>query len=127
MAALNQRRGLRSAIALAVIGGSAWACAQSTLSVGGELSLEITSNSPVSVADSVVITYDAVGRSLSGLVLDFGDSSVDSLSFFGAQSAGGRVSHLYGSSGEYSISAHVVDAIQGSLTKQLAVTVNPSH
>lgn len=102
-----------------------WACSSSELVSGGPLDLQISSNSPVSLGDSLSLTYDVVGRNLLGLVVIWGDAEQDSISFFGAQTAGGRIGHLYPSEGPFTIMVRVEDQIDGSQSKDLAVTVNP--
>ena len=109
------------ALTLAILAG----CSESTLSVGHELRFGLSSNSPVPVGDSVIFRYDVAGTSLSGMVIDFGDSSADSLSFHGAQTATGRVAHRYGRSGSFPVSATVTDAIQGARTETPSVQVDP--
>ena len=115
---------VRSTLLLTVgILGSA--CSESSLSSGGGLTLSISAVTPVAVSDSLVLEYDVVGRSLLGLVIDFGDTQVDSVAFGGSQSAGGRVRHLYDTPGQYDITARAEDATQPSTTEQLTVTINP--
>lgn len=101
------------------------ACGESTLTVGGPLFVELRADSVISVSDSLIVDYDASGRSLLGIVFDFGDSQVDSVQFVGSQSAGGRVAHLYALPGAYVVSGRVEDAVEGSITDQLTVTVTP--
>jgi hypothetical protein len=101
------------------------ACSDSQLTFGGPLDLVLTSNSPVPQADSLVVNYQVEGTTLVGMAVTWGDSSVDSLYFSGAQQAGGRLAHLYSTDGAYTITARVQDANQGSITEELTVTVNP--
>ena len=79
----------------------------------------------MAVTDSLVVEYDVVGRTLLGMVVDYGDAQADSIFFQGAQTAGGRAPHLYAASGQYTVSARVDDAIEGTVTEQLTVTINP--
>jgi len=92
---------------------------------GGPLELSISAISPVAVTDSLVVEYQVVGRTLLGMVVDYGDTQSDSIFFQGAQTAGGRAPHLYAASGQYTISARVDDALEGSVMEQLTVTINP--
>ncbi len=101
------------------------ACSTSELTFGGPLDLQISSNSPVSVSDSLQVDYDIVGRSLLGMVVEWGDAEVDSVGFAGAQTAGGRRRHLYATAGSYTVTATVVDQLQGEQTKELTVTIDP--
>lgn len=102
-----------------------WGCADGLVAVGGPLEVSISAVSPVALTDSLVIEYSIIGRSLLGMVVDFNDMRGDSLFFLGAQSAAGRVPHLYAAPGQYTISARVEDAVEGSVTKEITVTINP--
>ena len=101
------------------------ACSSNEISIGGPLQFQISSNSPVPAGDSVHIDYDVRGRSLLGMVVTWGDQQFDSVFFSGAQTAAGRVSHLYASDGGYTVTAQVTDQIEGTDTQTLAVTVQP--
>ncbi len=111
-----------AAMALAVL---ALSCSSSEVTFGGPLDLQIAANSPVSVADSLQLDYDITGRSLLGMEVLWGDSGLDSLFFSGAQTASGRVRHLYAAEGTYTVTARVVDQAEGTQTKTLTVTVDP--
>ena len=101
------------------------ACSDAELTFGGPLSLNVTSNAPIAVSDSLVLEYDATGQSLLGIAVTWGDDAVDSVFFAGAQSAAGRVAHLYASDGSYVVTATVTDGLQGSLGRELTVDVSP--
>lgn len=101
------------------------ACSDAELTFGGPLDLAITSNAPVSVSDSLVVNYDVTGRSLLGIAVMWGDSTVDSVFFAGAQTAMGRVSHLYPAEGDYTVTAIVTDGVEGQVTRDLSVTISP--
>ena len=102
-----------------------WGCSEEAFSLGGPLVLSISAVTPVAVADDLVVDYTVVGRNLLGMTVNFGDMQIDSLFFLGAQTAGGQVSHLYTAAGQYTITARVEDAVEGSVTEELAVTINP--
>ena len=102
-----------------------WGCADGSFSIGGPLELSISAVSPVALTDSLVIEYAIIGRSLLGMTVDFSDTQVESLFFLGAQTAGGRVPHLYAAPGQYTVSARVEDSVEGSLTEEITVTINP--
>lgn len=101
------------------------ACSDSELTFGGPLELRLTSNSPVTVTDSLVVNYDVTGRTLLGMAVTWGDGTVDSVAFAGAQTAAGRLPHLYSSDGTFTVAATVTDQVQGLVTEELTVTVNP--
>jgi len=100
-------------------------CTDESFSLGGPLVLSMTAVTSVAVTDSLIIDYSVVGRNLLGMEVNYGDMQVDSLFFLGAQTAGGRLAHLYAASGQYTVSARVEDAVEGSVTEVLAVTINP--
>jgi len=108
-----------------VFGAILGSCSSNEITFGGPLELQISSNSPVSVGDSLQLDYDVVGRSLLGLVVEWGDSELDSVFFSGAQSAGGRIGHVYGGEGSFTLMARVVDQVEGSDTEELTVTIQP--
>ena len=100
-------------------------CSSNEVTFGGPLELQIRSNSPVSVGDSLQLDYDVVGRNLLGMVVEWGDAELDSVFFSGAQSAGGRVRHQYADEGTYTLMARVLDQVEGNTTKELTVTIEP--
>lgn len=110
---------------LFALAGLAVACSDSDLTFGGPLDVSITSNSPVSVDDSLVVNYDVTGRSLLGIAITWGDATVDSVFFSGAQSAMGRVAHLYDADGDYTVTGTVTDGIEGNASDELSVTITP--
>lgn len=100
------------------------ACSSSEITLGGTLAVTIGSNAPVNAGDSLRLDYDVTGRSLAGMVILWGDTEVDSVGFLGAQTAGGSEFHVYDSAGSYSISATVIDQLQGTEQAVLTVTIN---
>jgi len=101
------------------------ACSTSEVTFGGPLDLQITSNSPVTLTDSLRVEYSVDGRSLLGLAVEWGDAQVDSLGFSSAQSASGITGHLYEAAGTYTVRATAVDQLEGSQSKELTITINP--
>lgn len=101
------------------------ACSDAELTYGGPLALSVTSNEPVPVSDSLIIEYSVEGSSLLGMEVLWGDETVDSVFFGGAQQAGGRRAHLYAADGTYVVTATVTDALQGTDDRQITVTVSP--
>lgn len=116
---------LRRVLLFAFVAAVLTACTSAELTFGGPLDVQVSSNSPVAVSDSLRLEYDVSGRSLLGLVVQWGDSQVDTVLFAGAQSAGGRTFHLYDSAGTYDLQATALDQFQGSVSEQLTVTVTP--
>lgn len=115
---------LRSAaFALAVAGVSG--CSDALVEVGGELSLELAGAEAIELADSLIVEFEVRGRSLLGLALEYGDGVVDSVGFAGAQSAGGRLAHLYGEGGTYTVVGEVQDGVEGTIVRQFTLVVRP--
>ena len=102
-----------------------WACASTDVEVGTPLDLQVSSNTPVSVTDSLVLDYEARGRSLLGMVIFWGDATIDSVFMNAAQSAAGARGHIYPDTGSYTIRARLVDSVEGSDEKTLDIRIDP--
>lgn len=113
------------AVALCVAGVGLVGCSDSSFEVGSELSIELSVPATAPLSDSVDIEYEARGRSLLGMIVEYGDGTADSVSFVGSQSAGGRVRHKYDAAGDYRISGTVQDGIEGSESAEADVTITP--
>ncbi|KPJ80335.1 MAG: hypothetical protein AMS19_09620 [Gemmatimonas sp. SG8_23] len=101
------------------------ACSSNEVSIGGPIDLQISSNAPVTQGDTLRLGYEAVGRSLLGMVVTWGDASLDSVFMNGAQSASGTASHLYADTGSFTITARLVDQVDGTDVKELTIRVDP--
>lgn len=112
-------------LVVAALVGGVWGCSDSLVDIGRELSLDFSGPPTTALSDSLPVTYDVRGRSLLGMVVDYGDGSLDSLFFSGAQSAGGRVAHKYQEPGDYVVSGKVQDAVEGSIMAEFPVTIVP--
>lgn len=88
-------------------------CSSTSTDVGGVLSMTLTVDRTTGLAavDTFSFHYEATGTELLGIVLDFGDGQVDSLSALGATRAGATRTHVYGSAGVFSASARVLDVL----------------
>lgn len=117
----------RGALALAAVVavGSTVACTDSAVEIGSELSLQLTAPSSIPLSDSLIVEYEAKGRSLLGLVVDYGDGAADTVPFVGSQSAGGRLAHKYSEAGQYQVTGRVQDGIEGSTMADVTVSVTP--
>ena len=104
---------------------SFWACGSNDVTFGGPLDLQVSTNAPVPVTDSLQLDYEVVGLALLGMVVQWGDAELDSLYFSGAQTAGGRVRHLYVAPGDYTVRATVFDQLEGNQSKEVSVTIEP--
>lgn len=110
---------------IAAAGLVGWACASTDVDIGQPLDLQVSSNTPVSVSDSLVLTYDAQGRSLLGLVILWGDATLDSVFMNAAQRAGGSRGHIYPDTGSYTITTRLVDSVEGTDEKTLDIRIEP--
>ncbi|MEZ4424138.1 MAG: hypothetical protein R3E98_12075 [Gemmatimonadota bacterium] len=107
--------------------GVAVACSDSSVEVGGgELAITLTvTPQSVEVGDTVFITTEAVGTSLAGTIIDYGNGRLDSLNAFGAQTQDNRIrDHFYSAAGTYTIRATVVDLSQGTRSAEATVQVS---
>lgn len=105
--------------------GTLGGCSDSVVEVGNELSLELTGPASAPVSDSLEVSFEVEGRRLLGLVLEYGDGAVDSVSFSGSQSAGGYRSHKYTEPGTYLVTGKVQDGVEGTIMAELSVTMTP--
>jgi hypothetical protein len=76
-------------------------------------------------ADSFRIRYEAQGRSLNRLVIDYGDGVVDSLGLQGAVTATGFRFHRYQNAGQYLVSGTLEELGGPSVTHTVSLTVSP--
>ncbi len=110
-------------LALVALGG----CAESSLDLptSGDLDLVLTvSPKTISSGGEVVISTSAIGTSLLGTVIEYGEGSVDSIQAAGAQTQTATRSWTYPNPGVFVIRATVDDSFQGRLTREDTVTVN---
>lgn len=100
-------------------------CSDSSIGGGNPLSITLTVDPVVGVAavDTFTFQYDAEGTDLLGVVLDFGDGQVDSLSALGAVTAGATRLHVYEDPGTYSAIASVIEAVGATLADTVSVEV----
>jgi hypothetical protein len=75
--------------------------------------------------DSFRIRYEAEGRSLNRLILDYGDGVVDSLGLQGAVTATGFRFHRYQAPGQFLVSGILEELGGVSVTETVSVTVSP--
>jgi len=69
--------------------------------------------------------YEAQGRSLAGLILDYGDGGLDSLGFSGAVTATGTRTHSYSAPGTYIVTGRLEDFLGSTAGAEVQVTVTP--
>ena len=95
----------------------------SDLEVGSPLAIEIEGPSGAVAGEELGVRYDAVGRSLQGIVFSWGDGAVDSLTTAGAQSASGTIYHTYEAAGDFLVGARVEDSVEGVAKAELAINI----
>ena len=110
---------------LALLAVPAWlACSEVTFEGGGPVSITLTADRTAAApGDSISFSYDATGSVIVGVVLRYGDGSVDSLSTSGAQKASGRFVHAFSAAGSYTVVGTLVDNVQGTATDQVLVQI----
>lgn len=92
--------------------------------VGSPLALSIEAPSEAVAGRTVSVSYEAVGRSLRGIVFSWGDGGADSVTAAGAQSASGSVEHVYEPpGGMFTIRATAEDAVEGVKDVEAAIVV----
>lgn len=80
--------------------------------------------STAAVADTVTATWTATGTGLQGVIVDWGDGRLDSLSLGGlAVEAGQDVDHVYTIGGTYTVTARAEDQT-GARTASATVEIN---
>ena len=100
------------------------ACSESSVEVGGTLSIQLTVT-PATQTQGQPVQWQtsAAGRSLAGTVVDFGDGQVDSVAAMGAQTQALNNEKTYDSVGVFIVVAEVVDQLQGSAMDSATVEI----
>jgi plastocyanin len=100
------------------------ACRQTTAPpVPLQVSLE-SSDLTASAGDTIAFTVHATGNNLVGVVMDFGDSGSDQFAMGGALTARVTFKHAFETTGTYTVSAVVTDAVAGEKQATVAVLIN---
>lgn len=112
---------MRRVIAVVSVIAAMAACIDPT----GPLPLDISIEKPVTIttADSASFVFNAQGNSLIGIEADFGDGRVAAFPTAGARTATVTLRHRYSASGTYDVTATVTDAVLGTKTAAVQVTV----
>lgn len=110
---------------LLVAGTGAVACLDDSITGTRPLSLTISANPQVALVDEVVtVSYEVAGTGLLGVILDWGDGVVDSLTFNGlAVEATGFFEHAYPVAGSFDI-VGTAEAQNGTVSASTAVQIN---
>ena len=116
-------RGLRNAVVwVALIGAVTWACSDDG-EIGSPLSVSLTGPGTGLAGDDLPFVYQVRGRSLSGLIFEWGDGTRDSVPTAGAQTADGTRLHAFDTAGVYTVNLVAEDAIDGVESSQVSVDV----
>jgi plastocyanin len=100
------------------------ACRQTTAPlVPLQVSLE-SSQLTATAGDTITFTVHATGNNLVGVVMDFGDSATDQYAMGGALTARVTFKHAFRTTGTFTVSAVVTDAVAGEKEASVGVLVN---
>jgi hypothetical protein len=101
------------------------ACLDDSITGTRPLTIDITVEPTTAAVDEVVtVRYVVTGTGLAGVIVDWGDGTVDSIPFIGsAVEAEGPVEHQYAAAGTYEILG-TVEGVTGNLSDGTSVVVN---
>lgn len=101
------------------------ACLDDSITGTRQLTIDITVDPTTAAVDEVVtVRYVVSGTGLAGVIMDWGDGTVDSVPFVGsAVEAEGPVDHQYSTPGTYDIEG-TVEGVDGALSDEASVVVN---
>jgi len=120
--ALLSRRLAQTVALMALI--ATVACLNNDVTGTRPLEMTLTSSSPtVTAGDSIGFDFGATGTGLVLFVLDYGDSSADTLTFSRPIAIGGLLWHTYLTPGAYTAVGRAT-GVNGSVSDSVAVTVN---
>ena len=90
-----------------------------------ETALTLTADrTTAATGQTIEFRYDAQGRSLAGLIVDFGDGSPpDSLFLQGAVTATGRRSHAFTRAGSFVVTGRLEEFFGNAVEQAIPVTV----
>lgn len=118
------RRHLQIALTVAVA-SSALACGDFSTTVR-PTEVTITPNlTAAKVGQQIEFRYSAQGRSMAGLIIEYGDGGLDSIGLGGAVTATGFKNHTYASAANYLVTARLEDFLQNSAQAEVTVNVTP--
>lgn len=91
------------------------ACSDLSVEGGGPLELDVSVDSTVvATGQRVRFDYAAVGTYLSGIVLQYGDGTADTVYAYGSQNSSGSLVHEWSVAGEYVVQGTAYDGSQGT-------------
>lgn len=100
------------------------ACRQTTAPpVPLQVSLESSQLTAIT-GDTITFAVYATGNNLVGVVMDFGDSGSDQYALGGALTARVTFKHAFETTGTFTVSAVVTDAVAGEKQATIAVLIN---
>ena len=75
------------------------------------------------VAEPIDFRYEGQGRSLAGLIVEYGDGSADSVAAHGAQTASGTLTHAFPEAGGFEVTAALLDFAGDTARDTVAVVI----
>ena len=91
--------------------------------IGSPLTVSLTGPETGLAGDSLPFGYDVAGRSLTGIIFEWGDGTRDSVPTAGAQTAIGTRWHAFDTVGVYVVNMVVEDGLEGTASDQVSVDV----
>ncbi len=102
-----------------------WAGCRTSTEPIREFTVSLTANTLLAdPGDTLTLTVDAAGSSLVGVVMDFGDGTVEQYATGGATSAHVNFRHAWSAGGTFPVRAEVTDAYSGEKTATLDVVIS---
>lgn len=95
--------------------------------IGTPLSIELIGPDAGLVDQKLSVLYNVSGRSLNGIIFNWGDGTVDSLATAGAQKASGDREHTYQSTGLFTVRARAEDAVEGVASAEITINIQWSQ
>lgn len=116
--------GGRGAACLLLGLGLAMAACDDLVDEGFPTAVELsTDRTTAAIGEPITFHFEAQGRRLAGVILDYGDGVQDSINTNGARTAAGDRSHAYAGSGSFLVHAHALEKSGDSATAVLQVEV----
>ena len=111
------------AVGLVAVGFALVAACEDNGEIGGPLTVSLTGPETGLAGDSLPFGYDVSGRSLAGIIFEWGDGTRDSIPAAGAQTAFGTRWHIFDTVGVYLVNMVVEDGVEGTASDQVSVDV----
>jgi hypothetical protein len=101
-----------------------WACSAVTVADSRPTAVDLTASPTAApVNQAVHFSYTASGVALSGLLLEYGDGTADTVDLGGSQTASGTLPHSYTDGGTFTARATLNDVGFGVVADSVEVTI----